>query len=591
MRELLDPRLLTRPSVLIGLVIVTVLLVCALGAPWIAPYDPFASRPAEQFLPPVWADGGTTDHLLGTDQLGRDLTSRMLYGARTSLAIAGAAVVLSGAFGAVVGLFAGYFRGPIETVIMRLADVQLAFPFILLALAILSVTETKSVLTMITVLAIADWVIHARVSRGRVLVERERDYVRAARALGSSHLRIAFRYILPTVLPTLLVIVLVEMALLMVVEAILAFIGLGIDPPGLSWGTIMADGRTNIAVAPWMAMLPGMAIFLSVLGVNLVADGLSDVLNPRLRGAGRIGEGAAVREDDQQTLEAPRSVTTTDASNGAASGPDNLLVVDGLRVEFPGPDGSVVAVQDVGFELAAGERLGIVGESGSGKSMTALSIIGLIEAPGRVTAGSIKFKGRELVGLPPRAMNRIRGSEIAMIFQDPATSLNPTLTVSYQIAEVIARHQQVSRKVARRKAVESLELVNINDPQRVAGAYPFQLSGGMQQRVMIAMALSCNPDLLIADEPTTALDVTTQAQILSELDTLVQRLNTGIILITHDLGLIAEFTERTVVMRDGLVCEVESTGEIVNDPKHPYTQSLLQALMDLNEPDEAPRGR
>jgi peptide/nickel transport system permease protein len=589
-RELFDPRLLTRPSVLIGLLIVTVLLVCALGAPWIAPYDPFASRPAQQFLPPVWADGGTTDHLLGTDQLGRDLASRMLYGARTSLAIAGAAVVLSGAFGAVVGLFAGYFRGPIETVIMRLADVQLAFPFILLALAILSVTETKSVLTMITVLAIADWVIHARVSRGRVLVERERDYVRAARALGSSHLRIAFRYILPTVLPTLLVIVLVEMAVLMVVEAILAFIGLGIDPPGLSWGTIMADGRTNIAVAPWMAMLPGMAIFLSVLGVNLVADGLSDVLNPRLRGGGRIGE-AKVREDDQQTLEAPQQVTTTGTSNGAASDPDNLLVVDGLRVEFPGSDGSVVAVRDVGFELASGERLGIVGESGSGKSMTALSIIGLIEAPGRVTAGSIKFKNRELVGLPPRAMNSIRGAEIAMIFQDPATSLNPTLTVAYQISEVIARHQQVSRKVARRKAVESLELVNINDPKRVADAYPFQLSGGMQQRVMIAMALSCDPDLLIADEPTTALDVTTQAQILSELDTLVQRLNTGIILITHDLGLIAEFTERTVVMQDGLVCEVDSTKEIVNDPKHPYTQSLLQALMDLNEPDEAPRGR
>jgi ABC-type dipeptide/oligopeptide/nickel transport system ATPase component len=223
--------------------------------------------------------------------------------------------------------------------------------------------------------------------------------------------------------------------------------------------------------------------------------------------------------------------------------------------------------------------------------MTALSIIGLIEAPGRVTAGSIKFKNRELVGLPPRAMNSIRGAEIAMIFQDPATSLNPTLTVAYQISEVIARHQQVSRKVARRKAVESLELVNINDPQRVADAYPFQLSGGMQQRVMIAMALSCDPDLLIADEPTTALDVTTQAQILSELDTLVQRLNTGIILITHDLGLIAEFTERTVVMQDGLVCEVDSTKEIVNDPKHPYTQSLLQALMDLNEPDEAPRGR
>ncbi len=590
MHGLLDLRLLARPTVLIGLIIVTTLIVCALGAPWIAPYDPRASQSAEQFLPPVWADGGTADHLLGTDQLGRDLASRMLYGARTSLMIAGAAVVLSATFGAVVGLFAGYFRGPTETILMRLADVQLSFPFIVLALAILSILETKSALTIILVLAIADWVIHARVSRGRVLVERERDYVRAARALGSSPLRQMFLYILPTVLPTLLVIALLELAVLMVVEAILAFVGLGLDPPGISWGTIMADAQANLAIAPWMATFPGMAIFLSVLGVNLVADGLSDVLNPRLRGSGRADEGATVQEDDQQTRQAPQHEMEDGTSGSAASGTNNLLVVDGLRVEFPGPDGSVVAVREVGFELARGERLGIVGESGSGKSMTALSIIGLVEAPGRVTAGSIKFKNRELVGLPPRAMNKIRGAEIAMIFQDPATSLNPTLTVSYQIAEVIALHQQVNRKVARRKAVEALELVNINDPQRVAGAYPFQLSGGMQQRVMIAMAVSCDPDLLIADEPTTALDVTTQAQILYELDTLVQRLDTGIILITHDLGLIAEFTERTMVMQDGIVCEVGSTKEVVDDPKHPYTQSLLQAVTDLNEP-EAPRSR
>ena len=590
MRALLDPRLLTRPTVLVGLIIVTLLLVGAIGAPWITPYDPRTSNPPEQFIPPVWSEGGTTDHLLGTDQLGRDLVSRMLYGARSSLVIAGAAVALSATFGAVVGLVAGYFRGTVETILMRLVDIQLSFPFIVLALAILSVMETKSALTIILVLAIADWVIHARVSRGRVLVERSRDYVRAARALGSSPLRQMFLYILPTVLPTLLVIALLQLAVLMIVEAILAFVGLGLDPPGISWGTILADAQDNLAIAPWMATFPGMAIFLSVLGVNLIADGLSDVLNPRLQDSGRASEGATVQEEDQQAREASEQTTKTGAPGDTASGTDCLLVVDGLRVEFPGADEVVVAVEEVGFELASGERLGIVGESGSGKSVTALSIIDLIEAPGRVTAGSIKFKNRELVGLPPRAMNKIRGAEIAMIFQDPATSLNPTLSVVYQIAEVITRHQQVSRKVARRKAVEALELVNINDPQRVAESYPFQLSGGMQQRVMIAMALSCDPDLLIADEPTTALDVTTQAQILHELDTLVERLDTGIILITHDLGLIAEFTGRTVVMKDGLVCEVGPTEELVNDPKHPYTQSLLQAVTDLNE-REAPRSR
>lgn len=576
-------RLLRRPAVTLGLLIVAFLLIAAFGAPWLAPYDPFDSDPAKQYIPPVWSESGSAAHLLGTDQLGRDLTSRMLYGAKTSLLVAGGAVVLATSFGALVGLIAGYFRGRIETVLMRLVDVQLAFPFILLALAILAVVETRNTVTLAMVLAIASWVTPARVARGRVLVEREKEYVRAAKALGAGHARIMLLYVIPVVFPTLLVIALLELAALMVAEAIMAFVGLGIQPPGLSWGTILEDGRNSLLIAPWIVILPGAAIFFSVLGVNLLADGLADVLDPRLRGGG-------FRRHAKVRRQATGGGQTIPGSEGnklptIARADESLLAVNGLRVEFPKGDGPVIAVNDVSFSVGRGERLGIVGESGSGKSVTGLSILGLLEPPGRVTGGSITFKGKNLLDLSSRDMNKIRGDKIAMIFQDPTASLNPTLTVGYQVAETISQHQSVGRKVARRRAVETLKLVNINDPERVASSYPFQLSGGMQQRVMIATALSCDPDLLIADEPTTALDVTTQAQILGELDNLVKRLDTGIILITHDLGVIAEFTERTMVMQDGLVREAGLTEEVVNNPKHAYTRRLLQAVMKLEEPE------
>jgi peptide/nickel transport system permease protein len=568
-------RRLARPSVLVGAAILLLLVACALGAQWIAPHDPRAIRTPLRFLPPAWQEGGQAAYPLGTDQLGRDLLSRLIYGARTSLVIAAAAVALSATAGILLGLAAGYFRGPADTLVMRLADVQLAFPFILLALAILAVSGEKTALRIIVVLAVADWVIHARVIRGRVLVEREREYVRAARALGSSHARVMFLYILPVILPTAIVIATLELAVLMMVESILAFLGLGIDPPGISWGTILADGRVNVAIAWWMLAFPGAAIFVAVLGVNLLADGLADVLDPRLKLTGRYTRWRRTR---------PRR----HAAPPVAPGPDltppggALLEVRGLRVEFPTHDGVVTAVRDAGFALAPGGRLGIVGESGSGKTVTALSVIGLLDAPGRVTAGSIRFKGRELMGLPERELNRVRGGQIAMIFQDPGTSLNPTLKVGYQVAEAITLHQeQVPRGTAREQAMRALRLVSVRDPARVADAYPFQLSGGMQQRAMIAMALSCSPDLLIADEPTTALDVTTQDQILRELDALVERLGTGVILISHDLSVVAEFTDHTVVMYAGTVCEAGPTAQLVRDPRHPYTQTLLAAVQEL----------
>jgi len=561
-------RRLLRPGVVVGLVLIALLLACTLFADWIAPHSPTRMAPALKYLPPIWLEGSDPRYLLGTDQLGRDVLSRLIHGARTSLFIAVSAVMIATAFGVTVGLLAGYFRGWVDVVIMRIADIQLAFPFILLALAILSVTEVKSALTIIIVLAFADWVIHARIVRGRVLVEREKEYVRGARALGASNLRIMFLYVLPAILPTVIVIAMIELAVLMLVESILSFIGLGIDPPAISWGTALADGRRSLGNAWWMMVFPGVAIFLAVLAINLVADGLADVLDPRLKLSGIYR-----RADRSKALASPRTMEQKESP---------LLVVNNLSVMFPLDDGgSVSAVKAVSFAVKAGERLGIVGESGSGKSVTAMTVMGLLDSAGYISSGSIRLKGRELVGSSERELNRVRGRGMAMIFQDASTALNPVFRVGWQIEEAILLHQKVSRSQARKNALDLLRMVNIAEPERVAQSYPFEISGGMQQRAMIAIALSCGPDLLIADEPTTAVDVTTQAQILRELDALIARLGTGVILISHDLGVIAEFTDRVLVMKDGEVVESGPTAEIVAAPRHPYTQQLLAAVRSL----------
>ncbi|MCP5150423.1 MAG: ABC transporter ATP-binding protein [Ectothiorhodospiraceae bacterium] len=261
-----------------------------------------------------------------------------------------------------------------------------------------------------------------------------------------------------------------------------------------------------------------------------------------------------------------------------------LLTVRDLRTEFRTEDGIFAAVDGVDFELAAGEVLGIVGESGSGKSVTALSILGLIPSPpGRVARGEILFEGRDLLKLREREMRAVRGADISMIFQEPMTSLNPVFTIGDQIVETIRFHESVSVAAARARAVELLELVGIPSPRERLSEYPHQLSGGMRQRVMIAIALSCQPKLLLADEPTTALDVTIQAQILDLLRRLQAELGMAVIIITHDLGVVAEFAQRAIVMYAGKVVEHATVEELFERPLHPYTEGLLASLPVLDE--------
>ncbi len=259
-----------------------------------------------------------------------------------------------------------------------------------------------------------------------------------------------------------------------------------------------------------------------------------------------------------------------------------LLEVDGLRTHFDTLAGRVRSVDGVSFTLNAGETLGIVGESGCGKSVTALSILRLVPTPPGRHSGAVRYRGRDLLALPEREMRRIRGDRISMIFQEPMTSLNPVMTVGQQIAESVRQHQRVSRGEAMKRAVEMLRLVQIPEPERRAGEYPHQLSGGMRQRVMIALALACRPELLIADEPTTALDVTIQAQILDLIKRLQQELGMGVIMITHDLGVVAEVCQRVVVMYAGRKVEEAPVVDLFDRPLHPYTRALMASMPAMN---------
>ncbi len=556
-----------RKTASIGLALFLLIVMVAILAPWIAPHDPLKQNLGDNFLPPMWSDGGTTTYPFGTDPLGRDILSRLIYGARYSLAISIGAVIVGTIIGFLTGLLAGFYGGFTDTVLMRLGDIQLAFPFVLFAIAILAVSPNRTAWHLILVLGISSWVIYARVVRSKVLAEREKDYATAASAVGASRRRVLWKYVMPNVWQALPPIALLNLAYFVIVESLLSFLSLGLSPPTPSWGSILSDGRQYMMLDPWMALLPGFAIIISVISISLAADGFADVLDPKL------AHGAFKR------------VPLPEARNQPAAAESAILSVRGVTTEFPVTGGLIQAVRDASFDLERASVLGIVGESGSGKSTLGLSIIQLLDSPGRVAAGAINFDGTDLLTVSNREMAEIRGSKVGMIFQDPGSSLTPVLTVGFQLIETVRNALHVPKAEATSIAREALAAVHIADPDRVMRAYPFELSGGMQQRVMIALAMICDPDLLILDEPTSALDVTTQAQLLDHLDHLRRTRGLSMIFITHDIALLDGFADQILVLYAGKVCEIGPLREVAYQPHHPYSQALLNAVELSSDPE------
>jgi peptide/nickel transport system permease protein len=551
--------------------LVLALVVVALAAPSLGLPNPVRQDIANRL------SGAAPGAVLGRDEFGRDVLSRLLWGARTSLFVAFAATTIAAVVGTFLGLVGGWLRGVMEIVSVRLADVILCFPPILLALLAVTIMG-PGVATLITMLSILYTPGFVRVSYGETLSVREQDYVAAVAALGARSPRIILRTLLPNIAGPLLVQYSLTLGAAVVVESGLSFLGLGVVPPTPSWGLMIRGARATMEQAPLLLLWPCLALTVTILAFNLLCDALRDAVDPKsaargLRLVDRVAPGLFPQADAQPAPQ-PQNLT------------GNSLAVSGLTVEIATPRGAIRPVDDVSFDVPAGETLAIVGESGSGKSVTVTTLMGLLPPAARPVAGSAAFEGRDLLRLDGAALRALRGSRMAMIPQDPMSALNPVRTVGEQVAEAILAHRPVGRAAARAEALALFRRVGIADPERRLDAWPHELSGGMRQRVMIAMAIANKPALLIADEPTTALDVTTQAQILDLLADLKRETGSSLIFITHSLGVVAEIADRVIVMYAGQVVESGLVAQVFAAPLHPYTKALLAAAP---EADCAPR--
>jgi peptide/nickel transport system permease protein len=571
--------LLRSPSALFGSAVLIVVCLVAIFAPLIAPTDPGQIDLFHRLAKPIWL-GGSWSRPFGTDALGRNELTLLVYGARVSMSTALIVIALAGTFGTGLGLIAGYFGGWRETIIMRLVDTSIAFPGLLLALIVLVMVGPGQGTLILTLSAIS-WMIFARVTYGIVISLRQTTFVRAAKTVGCSRTRILIRHLLPNLASALLTVATLEFAAVILAEASLSYLGFGIQPPGTSWGLMVSDGQQYLSDAWWLVATPGMAIALTVLSLNLVAGWLRITADPRQREK-QVGELRRERRR-AQAVGSDRPKVMVESASGD-EGP--LLEVEQLRVEFAGSSGAIAhAVRDVSLRVHRGETLAIVGESGSGKSVTGLSLLGLIQPPGTVTEGTIRWRLPRRLGQPSE-QRRIAGDVATMIFQDPVASLNPLVPVGRQITEVL-KQRGVSNAAARARAIELLELVGIPSPARRLRQHPYELSGGMAQRVMIAIALASEPELIIADEPTTALDVTIQAQVLDLLRDVQRQFGMALILVAHDLGVVAGMCDRVAVMYAGRIVEEGPAAEVFSQPRHPYTAALIGCTPRLDRPKTA----
>ncbi len=551
-----------------GLVVLVLICLIALAAPILPLANPDVTAPADRLLPVL-----TEGHLLGTDHLGRDILSRLIWGTRISLAVGLSATIIAAFFGSLLGLVAGYAGGRTDTLIMRGIDMVMAFPYILLALAIVAVLG-PGLLNALYAIALVNIPFFARNIRGITLGLSRREFVDAARLSGKSPVQILFLEILPNVLPVIVITMSTTVGWMILETAGLSFLGLGAQPPQADLGSMLGEGRKILFTAPHVSIIPGLMIFALVMSINLFGDGVRDILDPRLR-AGSLTRPVSRTAVHRKADEIP-----------APSEKGGVLDVRQMRTEFQIGSSVYKAVGGVDLNLKEGECLGVVGESGSGKSVTAMSIMGLVPTPpGRIAGGAAYLDGEDLFAASDRRIRDLRGGSVAYVFQDPLSTLHPLFTVGDQLTEAITTHQPMSGSKAREKAVELLSLVRIPNAKERLSAYPHELSGGMRQRVCIAMALANDAKVLIADEPTTALDVTVQSQILTLMNGLRRERNAAILFITHDFGVVSALCDRVAVMYAGRIVETGTTEEVLANPRHPYTAKLIECVPVLGEPD------
>ncbi len=557
-------RLLRRPLAWAALLWLALVLVVALGASAISPFDPL-----EQDLLAVkqWPSAA---HLLGTDDLGRDVLSRVIHGALPTLLGVLQALIVVTLLGTTLGMSAGYFGGRIDRAVTQYINTLQSLPTIVVLLGVLTVFN-RSMLAAMVMLGITASAGITRVLRSATLNVRHELYIEAARISGLSDAAIILRHVLPRIVGPLIVQLSLFAALAVIVQTGISFLGLGIQPPAPTWGGMIFEASASLNDFPWLLVPSGGVVAITLLAFGLLGDSLRDTaVETWSRQAG------AQRKASGRTEPSPIG----DAPAGA------LLSVRHLRIVTGEGATQQVLVHDLSFDLMPSETLGLVGESGSGKTLTILSLMGLLPAGTRVTAGVMQVAGHPFDLADAGLISRLRGKTLGMIFQEPMAALDPCFSIGHHLSEVLRQHQGLSRAEAASRAIELLQSVHIAHPEEVARRYPHQISGGMAQRVGIARALACQPRVLLADEPTTALDVTVQAEVLELLRELGHRNGMGVVFVTHDWGVVADICDRAMVLYRGQVLETADILDIFERPQHPYTAALLQA-----NPHSAPPGQ
>ena len=567
----------------ISLCVLIVIVLIAVFANFLAPCNPYEIFTARE--------APSADHLFGTDDKGRDVLSRMMYGGRYSLIIGLGATAFALVFGSIIGALAAVVRKWLSNLIMRILDIIMSFPGIALA-ATFVIVFGNSVPSLIFAIGFLYIPQIARIVRANVMSEYNQDYVRAVIVSGARAPWILIKHVIRNCIAPVLVFTIVLVADAIVFEASLSFISAGIPEPTPTWGNILADARDGVLAGRWwQALFPGLAIMLTVLCLNIFSEGITDAMAAPVKAPVAAGDDkldsdreadrmvadpklayAAQAEMLEKRLSALKEMEAKRSDRFAAdSSVEPILEVKDLCIKFP-RHGNVNVVDHVSFAVRPHQTMGLVGESGCGKSITSLAIMGLLDKKAQIS-GEIIYNGQNLLDLSERQMNQLRGREIAMIYQDALSSLNPSMLIKAQM-------KQLTKRGGTRSAEELLELVGL-DPKRTLDSYPHELSGGQRQRVLIAMALTRDPKVIIADEPTTALDVTVQKQVVDLLNRLQRELGFAMVFVSHDLALVAEVANYITVMYAGQVVEQGPVVELLTNPVHEYTRGLLGSVLSI----------
>jgi peptide/nickel transport system permease protein len=563
-------RLMRNPLGAASIALLLLVTLVAVIAPLLPLPDPLVVDLRSANLPP------SGEHLLGTDSSGRDVLSRLVWGARVNLLGAALALAVAVAIGLPSGLLAGYYGKWFDGVSNWFTGLIMALPGIVVVLAARAVLG-PSIWIAMTVFGIMLSPSIFRIVRGAVLSVRGELYVDAARVSGLTDARIMGRHILTVVRAPVIIQSARLASIAIAIQAGLEFLGVS-DISVPSWGTMLNEGFRRIAISPELVLWPALTIGLVSMALILLGNALRDALEDT---------GGGARSEAVATSTAATAVPTTTAPAAPVEGA--LLSVRGLRVGYPAGDGYADVVHGVDLDIAEGEVLGLVGESGSGKTQTAFAVLGLLPEGGKVTGGSIRFDGVDLAGAGERTFEGLRGTQIAYIPQEPMSNLDPSFRIGWQLTAPLRHRLGLSKTAARDRALDLLDRVGIRDPRATFDAYPHQISGGMAQRVLIAGAVAGEPRLLIADEPTTALDVTVQAEVLDLLRDLQREQKMAVLLVTHNFGVVADLCDRVAVMSAGRVVETGEVDNVLRSPKDAYTKRLLGAMLE-GGPTRDPKG-